>query len=405
MAVAQRWGQLRFVHHADEVGWDDSMFSWIPDIAISQDPDRWHPLDALFAPLIAVSGELLGVLSVDLPVDGRIPGPHQLEMLSLFADHATIAIEHARMHAELQTSRDNLAYAATHDPLTGLNNRTILSTRALTLARTPDSHLAVLVLDLDDFKSLNDSKGHRAGDDLLGVLAQRMRGCVRSTDVLARIGGDEFVVVLAGNDAAPAVADLATRLDAALNQPMRGSDWRPPDHRQHGHRHCLDPDRLRTAARRRGRGHVPRQATTQDNGRAGLGHSRHRSPGRNAAATGGNGSEQAGPGRARPVGHHRSAPLPGRGGRAAGTGPAYSVGPRAADRAGVPGVAPVRDRAFRRRPGRRRTATSDHGVRDRPPGAVTTSGVSRTVSSARTRSSRSGSCTTSPRSWPTSAST
>ena len=223
MAVAQRWGQLRFVHHADEVGWDDSMYSWIPDIDASPDPDRWHPLDALFAPLTAVSGELLGVLSVDMPADGRVPGPHQLEMLSLFADHATIAIQHARLHAELQASRDDLAYAATHDPLTGLNNRTVLSTQALRLARTPDSHLAVLVLDLDDFKSLNDSKGHRAGDDLLGVLAQRMRGCVRSSDVLARIGGDEFVVVLAGDDAAPAVADLAMRLDAALNQPIRGS--------------------------------------------------------------------------------------------------------------------------------------------------------------------------------------
>ena len=224
MSVARPLGQLRFVHHADEVGWDDSMYSWVPDMDASEDPDRWHPLDALFAPLTTVSGELLGVLSVDVPVDGRRPGPHQLEMLSLFADHATIAIEHARLHAELQTSRDDLAYAATHDPLTGLNNRTVLSTRALTLARTPDSHLAVLVLDLDDFKSLNDSKGHRAGDDVLSVLAQRMRGCVRSTDVLARIGGDEFVVVLAGDDAAPAVADLAARLDEALNQPVRGGD-------------------------------------------------------------------------------------------------------------------------------------------------------------------------------------
>ena len=223
MAVAQRWGQLRFVHHADDAGWDDSMYTWTPDIETSEDPNRWHPLDALFAPLTTVSGELLGVLSVDLPVDGRLPGPHQLEMLSLFADHATIAIEHARLHAELQVSRDNLAYAATHDPLTGLNNRTVLSGRAQALARTPGSHLAVLVLDLDDFKALNDSKGHRAGDDLLGVLAQRMKGCVRSTDVLARIGGDEFVVVLAGDDAAPAVAELAIRLDAALNQPIRGS--------------------------------------------------------------------------------------------------------------------------------------------------------------------------------------
>ena len=112
---------------------------------------------------------------------------------------------------------------ATHDPLTGLNNRTVLTSRAQAIAQTPDSHLAVLVLDLDGLKELNDSKGHQAGDELLSVLAQRMLGCVRSTDVLARIGGDEFVVVLAGDDAASAVVDLVLRLNTALAQPIRGN--------------------------------------------------------------------------------------------------------------------------------------------------------------------------------------
>jgi diguanylate cyclase (GGDEF)-like protein len=222
MDQSRRWGELRFIHHTDELAWVDSMYSWIPEIAIPEDPQMWHPMDALFAPLTARSGELLGVLSVDLPVDGRQPGPDQRELLSLFADHATIAIEHARMHAELKRSRDDLAYAATHDPLTGLNNRTILATRAEAIAQTPNSYLAVLVLDLDGLKELNDSRGHQAGDELLSVLAQRMLGCVRSTDVLARIGGDEFVVVLAGDDAGSAVVDLVLRLNTALAQPTRG---------------------------------------------------------------------------------------------------------------------------------------------------------------------------------------
>ncbi len=220
---SRQWGDLRFLHHADELALNDSMYAWIPEIDASEDPDRWHPLDSLFAPLTSPSGELLGVLSVDLPVDGRQPGPDQRELLSLFADHATIAIEHARMHAALRRSRDELAYAATHDPLTGLNNRAVLNTRAQAISQTPNSQLAVLVLDLDGLKLLNDSKGHQAGDELLGVLAQRMVGCVRSTDVLARIGGDEFVVVLAGNDADSAVVDLVLRLNFALAQPIRGN--------------------------------------------------------------------------------------------------------------------------------------------------------------------------------------
>jgi diguanylate cyclase (GGDEF)-like protein len=223
MQGSRHWGELRFIHHTDELAWVDSMYSWIPDIETSEDPERWHPMDALFAPLTAPSGELLGVLSVDLPADGRQPGPHQRELLSLFADHATIAIEHARMHDELKRSRDNLAYVATHDPLTGLNNRTVLTSRAQAIALTPHSHLAILVLDLDGLKQLNDSKGHQAGDELLSVLAQRMQGCVRSTDVLARVGGDEFVVVLAGDDAASAVVDLVLRLNTALAQPIRGN--------------------------------------------------------------------------------------------------------------------------------------------------------------------------------------
>ncbi|MCW2528171.1 MAG: sensor-containing diguanylate cyclase [Pseudonocardiales bacterium] len=224
MAASRRWGELRFVHHADDLSWDESMYSWVPDIAGSEDPNQWHPLDALFAPLTAPSGALLGILSVDLPAGGRIPGPDQLELLSLFADHASIAIEHARIYAALQHSRDELAYAATHDALTGLSNRMVLQRRARALAQAPHSYVAAVVLDVDALKALNDSKGHQAGDELLCIVAQRLRGCVRSTDTLVRMGGDEFVVVLGGDDAeSAAAATLIARVNAALLEPFRGN--------------------------------------------------------------------------------------------------------------------------------------------------------------------------------------
>ena len=82
--------------HADGA---DAVASWVPDTPVSDDPDDWHPLDALFAPLHTATSGLLGVLSVDLPRDGRRPGPEQLELLELYAAQASVAIENAQLHA------------------------------------------------------------------------------------------------------------------------------------------------------------------------------------------------------------------------------------------------------------------------------------------------------------------
>ena len=96
LEVAQDWGDLRFVHHDDFVG-DDDLPTWVPDVDASDDADAWHPLDALFAPLRSSDGALVGVLSVDLPDDGRVPGPVQRELLAMFAVQAGIAIENSHL--------------------------------------------------------------------------------------------------------------------------------------------------------------------------------------------------------------------------------------------------------------------------------------------------------------------
>lgn len=111
-----------------------------------------------------------------------------------------------------------LSYAATHDPLTGaVNRRTMFAALERAVgARTP---VTVLFADLNGFKGVNDAHGHHVGDELLQVVAARLRGVVRPEDVVARYGGDEFVVLATGLGA-EAAAGLAQRCRAALAAPV-----------------------------------------------------------------------------------------------------------------------------------------------------------------------------------------
>lgn len=115
-----------------------------------------------------------------------------------------------------------LEYQALHDSLTGLANRDLALERieqALTRAGRTGGHAAVLFVDLDNFKVVNDSLGHEAGDRLLSAIAGRLRSCVRQTDTAARIGGDEFLVVLDTVDDVAEAAGIARRIHQKLTEP------------------------------------------------------------------------------------------------------------------------------------------------------------------------------------------
>ncbi|WP_034295758.1 bifunctional diguanylate cyclase/phosphodiesterase [Herbaspirillum sp. RV1423] len=124
-------------------------------------------------------------------------------------------------------TNDKLLHFATHDVLTGLPNRALLAERiqhAIHVSKRSGLSFAVLFMDLDGFKAINDSLGHAVGDGLLVAVGQRIRACIRSEDMVSRIGGDEFVVVM-GNLASPEVVEnLSENILSVLRQDFRVDD-------------------------------------------------------------------------------------------------------------------------------------------------------------------------------------
>ena len=151
-----------------------------------------HGLRACWSmPIPSNRGDVLGSFAVyrDQP---SMPSARDLEFMSMSTRLAAVAIEH-------QLLTDQLSYQAQHDALSGLPNRLLFQDRlnqALAQAERKKSQVAVLYMDLDHFKNINDMLGHSSGDTLLRQAASRLQTCIRKTDTLARLGGDEFTVVL-----------------------------------------------------------------------------------------------------------------------------------------------------------------------------------------------------------------
>jgi diguanylate cyclase (GGDEF)-like protein/PAS domain S-box-containing protein len=340
LASCEPWGELRFLDHRRDQPVARSIANWVPPIEPSDDPDAWHPEDMLLAPLYAPGGDLIGVLSVDLPLGSRTPDARSRQLLEQFAVHAALAIEHSRVHTlmadseqlframfdrspiaialltaddritrvnaaceqvlgrdaaelvgqtaaelrrpdaaprrrasdaavnpheqyeihftrpdgsevwarvnsallaakdsagpdliltqieditQLRTMQARFAYAATHDQLTGLPNRTLVLERlaaAMAAARRDGGRVAVLFCDLDHFKDINDTLGHAAGDQMLTEIGDRLRRTEREQDTVGRFGGDEFVVICYPVQGPAEVAGLATRLMRAVQEPL-----------------------------------------------------------------------------------------------------------------------------------------------------------------------------------------
>ncbi|TKC87660.1 EAL domain-containing protein [Trinickia terrae] len=167
-------------------------------------------------PILSDSGDTLGALTIFMRESREIDAI-EAQMIAMATRIAGIAIE--RMRAE-----ERIRHMATHDALTGLPNRTLLGDRLslmLRHARRYRHAVIVVFVDLDNFKLINDSLGHRAGDELLKTVATRMRSCVRHTDTVVRLGGDEFVLVLVDESLEGGEARMVVeRLREAVLEPV-----------------------------------------------------------------------------------------------------------------------------------------------------------------------------------------
>jgi diguanylate cyclase (GGDEF)-like protein len=192
------------------------IFDW----ADYDEDDGPRPASAICVPLIA-GDELIGVLNVNARADRKY-SERDLRAMSLYGEQAGAAIEAARIHDAQRKISAQGNYQAMHDPLTGLPNRALLLDRVgNSLARRrPPGHAAVLMfLDLDDFKRVNDSLGHSAGDEVLVALAERLVKSVRSGDSVSHFGGDEFAILLEAKDPEEATA-AAKRILGDLAKPF-----------------------------------------------------------------------------------------------------------------------------------------------------------------------------------------
>ncbi|MBQ0960970.1 EAL domain-containing protein [Ideonella sp. 4Y11] len=185
-------------------------------------PDEYEAMWASLTERGQWRGELL-----DRHRDGRV-SPKWMS-ISVVRDAQGAVTHHIAQTmdlSELKAAEQRILHLAHHDHLTGLPNRVLLRGRleqALAAAQRGDSELAMLFIDLDRFKDINDSLGHHVGDAMLVEVAQRLQALVRGSDIVARLGGDEFVLVLTelGDEGARASALVAQKVLEALRQPVK----------------------------------------------------------------------------------------------------------------------------------------------------------------------------------------
>ena len=172
-------------------------------------------------------GEVVGVLNVNSP-EVRAFDANDVRTVQLTAGAISAAYGHAVDLAvkqglldDLKESESKLSHQALHDALTGLPNRRLCLQLLQSALAEPGGHVAVLFVDLDDFKVVNDNLGHGVGDALLIQAAQRISGALRQGDTAARLGGDEFVVICRNVSPPAAAVRVAERLTAGLAAPFR----------------------------------------------------------------------------------------------------------------------------------------------------------------------------------------
>jgi diguanylate cyclase (GGDEF)-like protein len=147
-----------------------------------------------------------------------------LRLFEMLAAHTGSTLENGRLENSLRQLTDlqrKLRHQALHDPLTGMANRALFQTNVRDALASGRERVGVLFIDLDDFKTVNDSLGHVVGDELLRAVAGRLAVCLRPGDVAARLGGDEFAVLVQGTPDSQAATTVATRIVERMRDPFQ----------------------------------------------------------------------------------------------------------------------------------------------------------------------------------------
>ena len=178
--------------------------------------------NALYAPLVGES-RLVGTILVANRLSDLSPfDPDDLKLFETLASHTAVALENGQLEQSLSSLsrlQDELQHKAHHDALTGLANRAFFAQSVAQRLESADASglvPVVLFLDLDDFKIVNDTLGHAAGDELLASVGERIQATLRTGDLAARIGGDEFAVLLWDTPEIPVARRVAERLIEAF---------------------------------------------------------------------------------------------------------------------------------------------------------------------------------------------
>ena len=207
-------------HNRFQISEDQIAIFSVPDSTRAWEPGLWHRFDSLNIPLYDENRNLLGIISVDEPINGRIPETYHIEALEFFADQCATAVSQVVAHRVLEVKAET-------DALTRLPNRTTFGTRMISSIQhcvTNQLAVSLLFMDLDHFKEVNDGYGHLVGDIVLRSVARGLRSSIRKMDLLARFGGEEFVLLLPDTDLNTALSTAEKLRKRIEDTPVRISD-------------------------------------------------------------------------------------------------------------------------------------------------------------------------------------
>jgi len=184
-----------------------------------------HFHSAVFLPLYA-GDEPIGAVTIQHPRPGAYDEVHS-RFLDTLSGFIVVALGNALSHRKVRRLNKQILKLAQYDPLTGLANRRLLTDylkRTIALSQRSKRQFALFFLDLDGFKPINDKWGHEAGDWVLARLGERLASGLRDSDLVARVGGDEFVILVLEVDNRPAIEAIAEKLSQAVSIPLAWND-------------------------------------------------------------------------------------------------------------------------------------------------------------------------------------